>query len=307
MTMMFFFASLVCSISGIMGGVSTPAQAETLSMNAEPLRIVLSKIAPLEQWNASWSDRGPRVCWKLFRPNPQQAGSLLQVISSFHGHGQWYLADDCLEAVIGVGVFVGPPRGVSLPSMPSAARISETDAESDLAALANEIEKRLDLVNARPMSFSSTLLTKEGLQKSRGPYEDFKDGGQRIVYLITDPRPEVFETKKTDIMLHFEPMEDEMRAIFGDIVGVDLTRREFKTLTESEVEKISREFPMLWKISEYEMGAYFTAPEAGTLLQECAALDKVAVSPKSLRGLDKVCRIANWASKKNYGVFFDAL
>jgi hypothetical protein len=273
-------------------------------MNAEPLRIVLSKIAPLEQWNAAWSDRGPRICWKLFRPNPQQADSVMQVIGGFHGHGRWYLVGNCLQAVMGE-IALGMPRGSNFPSIPSAARISEADAASDLTALANELEKRLDLVNAQPMALSATLLTKEGLQKSRGPYEDFSEGGPRFVYLITDPRPEVLETKKTDIMLHFEPMEDEMRAIFGDIVGADLTRREFESLTESEVEKISREFPILWKISQYEMGAYLTPQEAEAFLRECVALDKIVVSPKAVRGLDKAYRIANWASKKQYGVFFD--
>jgi hypothetical protein len=215
---------------------------------------------------------------------------------------------NCLEAA-GVGVrlvFAGP--GVGLPSTGPATQISEPDAVSDLAALANELEKRLDLVSAQPMSFSTALLTKEGLQKSRGTFEDFEDAGPRIAYLVTDPGPSnVFEAKQTDIRLHFEPMEDEMTAIFGDIVGVDLTRREFETLTESEVEKISREFPVLWKISEYHMGAYLSPQEAGILFQECMALDKIVVSPKALRGMDKVYRIANWASKRHYGVLFDAL
>lgn len=92
-----------------------------------------------------------------------------------------------------------------------------------------------------------------------------------------------------------------MTAIFGDIVGADLTQRQGKTLTES------RGFPVLWKISDYEGGAYLSPQEVSILLKECAALDTVVVSSKALRGLDKVYRIANWASERRYGVFFDAL
>src|SRR5262249_31693630 len=187
MTIMLLFAALVCSISRMVGAASIPVEAESLNMNAEPLRIALSKIAPLEQWNASGSDRGPRICWRLFRPNPQQAASLMQIISSFHGHSQWYLVGDCLEPAR-AGMFVlARPRGSGLASTPPATRISEADAVSDLATLANEIEKRLDLVSAQPMSSSTALLRKEGLKRSRGPFEDFEDGGVRIAYLIPDP------------------------------------------------------------------------------------------------------------------------
>lgn len=307
MKIMLLFVTLICSISRMVGAASIPVEAKSLNMNAERFQIALSKIAPLEQWNASWSDRGPRICWKLFRPNPQQAASLMQIITSFHGHSQWYLVGDCLEAAR-AGIFVlAPPLEAGLASTPPATGISEADAVSDLAALANEIEKRLDLVSAQPMSFSTALLTKEGLQKSRGPFEDFEDGGVRIAYLITDPGSKVFEAKETDIRLHFEPTDDEMTAIFGDIVGVDLTQRQGKALTESEVEKISRGFPVLWKLSDYEGGAYLSPQEVSILLKECAALDTVVVSSKALRGLDKIYRIANWASEARYGVFFDAL
>ena len=202
---------------------------------------------------------------------------------------------------------MSPPSELASLRIPLAVQISEADASTDLAALANEIEKRLDLLGAQAMSFSEVLLTKEGMQKSHPSFQDFEERGQRIAYLIVNPAtPEVFEPKKTDIMLHFEPMDDEMTAIFGDIVGADLTQRTGTTLTESEAEKIARKFPILWKISEYYEDAYLNPREAETLLRECVALDETVSSPKALRGLDKVSRIARWAAENRYGVLFEA-
>jgi len=276
-----------------------------MKMNAERLRIALSKIAPLEQWDASWSDRGPRVCWKLFRPNPQEAARLLEIISSFQGHRRWHLVDYCLEP--GVGLLSPPGESAHFLAMPTVVQISDADAASDLAVLANEIEKRLDLVNVQPRSFSEALLTKEGLQKSRGPFEDFEDGGQRLVHLIVNPgAAEMFEPRETDIMLHFGPMYDEMTAISGDIVGTDLTRRDGQTLTEAEAARIERQFPVVSSISDYYEDAYLSPREAEALSKECVTLEKIISSPNAARGLDKLSRIANWAAKERYGVLFSA-
>jgi hypothetical protein len=276
-------------------------------MNTEPLMLALSKIAPLEQWNVSWSKSGPRVCWRFFRPNPQKVDGLWHTISSFEGDRRWHLVEDCLEAGTGL---VAVPAGFSLPASTvrgTKAEMSEAEATRDLAKLADEIEKQLGLHDAKPMSFSNALLTKEGLRQAPGPFEDFKDGGQRIVYLIVQPgASEVFEPTTADIQLHFEPMYDEMTAIFGDVVGTDLTLRDFGTLTVSEAAKIEREFPTLWKISDYYKDAYMSPGKAEALSRECAVLDEIVSSPRAVRGLDKLARIASWASTKHYGVLFSA-
>jgi hypothetical protein len=278
-----------------------------MRMNAETLKIALSKIAPLEQWNVSWSKAGPRVCWKLFRPNPQQLERLWPIISSFEGHNRWHLVDNCLEVGNGVlaapGTYTAPPLAEPTDGM----QVNEAEAARDLEILASEIEKRLDLHRAKPVPFSDALLTKKGLQKTHGPFEDFVDGGQRIAYLIVEPGGrEVFEPAKKDLMLHFEPSYDEMPAISGDIVGADLSKRPGGSLTEQEAEKIEREFPLFWKISEYHEDAYLSPQDAERLARECAALAQIVSSPRALRGLDKMARIANWAVTKHYGVLFSA-
>lgn len=275
-----------------------------MQINSEPLRIALSKIAPLEQWDVSQSKLRPKICWRLFRPNPKKLEALWPIINGFEGHTRWHLVDNCLAPGIGLVALPGttPPFGA-----PSAGiQVSEADASSDLAELASEIEKRLDLLDNKPMSFSKHLLTREGFRKSHGTFEDFVDGGQRLVYLIVDPsRSEVFGPTKADIMLHFEPMDHETTAIFGDILGIDLTQRDGHTMTEAEADKLMQAFPLFWNVSDYYEGGYLNPEEAGRLCQECFTIDQIVSSPRALRGVDKLMRIANWASQKHYGIFFD--
>jgi hypothetical protein len=279
-------------------------------MNAEPLRITLSKIAPLEQWDSSWTSFGPNVCWRHFRPRPQQLRELWRVIREFEGRARWHGVDNCLRAGIGVAMMPLLPGFPSLSFQPIPARspISEVQADEDLAALAIEIEKQLGLSDVAPMHFSDSLLTKEGLRKSHGPFEDFVDSGQRNVFLIFDPRDsEVFAATEADIMLHFEPTDDESTAICGDIVGADLTKRDFQSMTEQEAEGILRSFPFFWKVVDYHMGGYFNPEEVRNLHEECLALEQITSTPKAMRGIDKLKRIANWAFVKRYGVFFEPL
>lgn len=237
---------------------------------------------------------------------------MFQIIGNFHGHGQWHFVDNCLEVGAGLTAFPGEFATPSSIAPVGITPLSEADATSDLSALANEIEERLDLRAVEPKSFSEALLTREGLRKSWGAFEDFEDGGQRIAYLIVQPeawgstQPTSAEITKADIMLHFEPHLGEMTAILGDIVGSYLTLRNGGTLTEEEAEKIERHFPVFWKISEYYEDAYLSPQEAELLVQECMALDKVVSSAESLRGVDKLTRIARWASTSRYGVLLSA-
>ncbi len=151
------------------------------------------------------------------------------------------------------------------------------------------------------------MLSKEGLRRLRGQFEDFEERGQRVAYLIVDPGSlEVFEPTKADIMLHFEPLDDEITAIFDEILGADLTRGHGRALSDTEVEKIKMAFPIFWKISDYYEDAYLSPREAELLSQECAAMDKIVSGPRGIRGLDKLSRIAYWASSKNYGILFSA-
>lgn len=303
-----FLLCVPCILIGILGQ-SSKAKEMPLASD-ERLKAVLSKIAPLEQWNFSWSSDGaPRVCWKFFRPDPVQYADLIQIVKGFHGKANWDLVDGrCLEP--STGNTARAPfdfNQLPTPQLTHHISINRSDALSDLPNLADEIETRLNLARAEHLGFSEFLLTREGLRQSRGPFQDFEDGGQRVAYLIVEPTAsEVLEPKKTDIMLHFEPMGDEMTAIFVDIAGIDVTQKNSRALTEQEAENIEKRFPILWKLSEYYEDSYLSPQEAVVLSGECTALEKIIFAPKALRGLDKLSRIANWAAKKHYAVLFSA-
>jgi hypothetical protein len=298
-----------CVLCGILGPASVSAVPKDNPMNVEPLKVALSKIAPLETWDTGWSRSGPRICFELFRPDPQQDRALLQIVSSFVGFSRWHFIDDCLAPGAALTAF---PEGTTLLSSPTGVAVekqmTEAEINSDLAKMAVEIEQRLGLHDKVPKSFSQTLLTKEGLRQSHGPFEDFQDGGQRIVYLIVNPgSSQVFQATDADIMLHFEPEGDEMTAIFGDLLGTDLFRRDFHTMTEAEADRLQKTFPGLWSIEDYNMGAYLTPQQASLLYQECLKIGQSVTSPKAIRGIDKLTRIAYWASTKHYGIFFESL
>src|SRR5579859_4758784 len=284
-----------------------PSGPASTSMNSEPLRIALSKIAPLEQWDVSNSESESTVCWKLFRPDPEKLGQLGDILSSFEQNHHWYQINGCLK--MGIGRAVPPGLVVSSVAAPAAVSVpSQADPNVDLPKLAAEIEQQLGLQNVEPKHFSEALLTKEGLRQSHGPFEDFQDGGLRNVYLIVNPGPEeVFRATDTDILLHFEPKEDEMLSIFGDLLGTDLSLRKFHAMTEAEADRLQKGFPGLWTIADYNMGAYITPRQAELLEQECQKISRIVFSPKAIRGIDKLVRIAHWASVKHYGVFFDEL
>jgi hypothetical protein len=274
----------------------------------ERLKVVLSKIAPLEKWDSSSSANGPLVCWELFRPDPDLFVALSAVIRNFQGHSKWiWNYKNCLEPV-GDGAFVAPPMK-NLPSAPALApfTMSAEDASSDLRGLADAIENQLRLHDKKPVAFDPAMLTREGLRESRAPFQDFSEGGELTVFLIVNPTSvETREPAKSDKFLHFAPMDYEFTAIFNDILHTDLTLDHGRAMTESEVELIKKDYPTFWKIADYYQDSYVSPEEAQVLLHECAALDNKATSPAAMRGLDKLMRIAKWAVTKHYGVLFSA-
>jgi len=275
----------------------------------ERLKLVLSKIAPLESWTISWSDSGPKICWTLFRPNPELSYPLVHIVHEFQGHTKWVLmAGDCLQPVYG-RTFVSMPRYAGAPTVAAAiaSTLSEDDAESDLTALANMIETKLDLRDTQPHAFSEWLLTKDGLATTPDTFQDFDDRGELAVFLITDPlRDKVYDPSPEDIPLHFAPNDYELTAILEEIIGEDLRTSHGRPLTEAEKERIKAAFPILWEISDYYEDSYLSPQQAEVLYNECTGLNDSVRSTDALRGLDKLIRISRWASKEQYGVLFSA-
>lgn len=310
--MKFVIASLTvtCLVCGMLEHGFASAVPNDAQMRTEPLKLVLSKIAPLESWDPTISRFGPKICFRLFRPDPQQTKDLLRVIDDFEGLSRWHFVDGCLET--GVAYTAAPAEIARLSSSTGRGtapkQMTTEGVNRDLANLAAQIEQRLGLHDVEPKSFSEAMLTKEGLRQSHGAFQDFQDGGQRIVYLIVNPgSSQVFQATKADIMLHFEPKDDEMTSIFGDLLGTNLFVRDFQAMTEAEAVQLQKAFPEFWSIPDYHEGGYLTPEKASLLYQECLKISQIVFSPKAIRGIDKLTRIAYWASTKHYGIFFDEL
>lgn len=275
----------------------------------ERLKLVLSKIAPLESWSSSWSVDGPKICWTLFRPDPELSYPLVHIVHEFQGHTKWVLmAGDCLQPLYG-RTFVSMLHSAGPPSVIPATgfTLSEDDADSDLRALAHVIETKLGLTDAQPHPFSEWLFTKDGLATTPDTFQDFDDGGELAVFLVTDPlRDKVYDPAPEDIALHFAPHDYELTAILEEIIGEDLRTSHGRPLTEGEKECIKAAFPMFWEISDYYEDSYLSPQDAGVLYNECTSLNDSARSTEALRGLDKLIRISRWASKEQYGVLFSA-
>src|SRR5258708_1872195 len=87
------FITFACFLSSGIDGTAKHIEERRMNFDAEILKTVLSKIAPVEQWNASWPESGPKVCWELFRPTPEKHNGLLSIVLSFRGKTQWRFLD----------------------------------------------------------------------------------------------------------------------------------------------------------------------------------------------------------------------
>jgi hypothetical protein len=274
----------------------------------EHVRQALAKIAPLERWQASWERERPEICWQFFRPDFEHYATLIKTINQFQGRMNWTVVGNCLFPGFGKTV-VAPP----VMAVPNAGGIvmqkqtmDEKDVAADLTGLAQSIERMLRLADTKPFVFLPEMLTREGLRNSKGQFEDFLEGGELTVYLIVHPgSAEHFGTTKDDFFLHFAPFDNELTAIFDEILETDLAQDHGRAMTDQEIEHVKTKYPTFWKISDYYEGGYLSPAEAKRLLEECTALSEKAKSPASLRGLDKLIRIANWGASKGYGVYFE--
>jgi hypothetical protein len=301
-------STLFLSMLSLFAGThKKPLEATGMAPQAERLRLVFSKVAPLERWDSSLSHYGPKICFEFFRPDPTMSAALLDVINNFRGRMKW-TNTGCLEFEGGKSDF--PNDRAMIPAAPSAVLLPSPNPEEaweDVMALSDQIERQLRLADKKPQLFLPAMLTWEGLRQSHGPYQDFWDGGQLTVYLIVHPTAEeTVSPNKEDILLHFGPGNKEITAVFNEILGTDLTLGHGRSMTDEEIELIKKRFPVFWEMSDYDSNSYLSPDKARLLYDECEALHNVVSSPKALRGVEKLMRIGYWASTKRYGVFFEA-
>jgi hypothetical protein len=235
------------------------------------------------------------------------SAAVQDVIDGFRGNLKWINAG-CLEPQGNRNYF--PSDRTVIPTAPLLVPRPSPNPEKaweDVAALSDQIERQLHLVSKPPQPFSQALLTWEGLRQSRGPYQDFWEGGQLTVYLVVRPTAEgTISPQKEDLLLHFGPINNEITAIFNEILDTDLTLGHGRALTSEEIEQVKKRFPIFWEMSDFDSNSYLSPDDARVLHDECETLHNIVSSPKALRGVEKLMRIGYWASAKRYGVFFEA-
>jgi len=164
------------------------------------------------------------------------------------------------------------------------------------------LEKALGLQEKPPIDFDPRWLTVEGLRKSRGEFEDFIEPGSWTVFLARDPDTYA----KT-----YKPTSDADRLLSMGIAmfQVDVLFQELRARWEPVEGRETRQpvlpdYPLVSRIPDIASDAIYEPGEVSSLLTELRRAHEVVKDPKSIRGLDNLIRIANWAEKLNLGIYF---
>src|SRR5579859_628160 len=196
-----------------------PTSRDTLKDGAW-FPYVISKLAPLQWWSyqesisevkredyvSDWSyqlarqntSEFPRFCFSMFRPSYEAFTALLAAVKDYEGAVAWVMHDNC------IGAWKAKPTGHEMVRLPYAMSEEEIEkhnqslrqppdpafvemAVADIPLFCSYLEKRLGLTERDPQQFDVSWLTAEGLEHSKGTFEDFMEPGEWSVFLARDP------------------------------------------------------------------------------------------------------------------------
>jgi hypothetical protein len=296
----------------------------------------MSKIAPLESWgfaastadldrsdyssDTSFQNSGrdistfPRFCFRFFRPTPLVFAAFLRAIDSQPGPVYWQLTGDCLAAYPQKLTFMAPintdedmqtvlKKFEELQRNPPKANPEFVGkAIADIPRFCGYVEDRLGLKNKDPQQFDPQWLTKEGLSQHPGEDEDFWDPGSWSVILTCDPETRVKPGPTPPSLLQqlsFGISSQETSVVLEELgVNWDVYGQ-----TQS-MGKVSSEYPQISKLIDDMNDVVYSPDEAEALLAECLRAREVVKRPESIRGLDKLTRIARGAKRSKLGIRF---
>ncbi|MGZ4816010.1 MAG: hypothetical protein ACXVZV_11415 [Terriglobales bacterium] len=305
---------------------------------------VISKLAPLQTWTFEASPSAikrenyssdssfqmslhntwdfPRFCFKLFRPKPEVLAALLNSASSSQDGVFWQYHDNCISAYASqpgyIGFAQGTGSGAQETSMEETLkRFEELDrnppkadpefvkkAMATIPQFCQQLEKRLDVTNKDPQQFDLQWLSKEGLRKHPPEPEDFFEPGSWQVVLAREPAriaQQVSNTSPSNQYLSFGITGSESTSILEEL-GVNWER-----YSESgDMGAATSEYPQLTRFVDTMADIVFSPDEAEALLGECLRAREKVVRPESIRGLDKLFRIASRAENQKLGIYFAA-
>ena len=172
-------------------------------------------------------------------------------------------------------------------------------AMADIPSFCEYVEKTLGLEEKIPVDFNPRWLTREGLEQSRGEFEEFIEPGDWPVFLARDPKVYAKTGKETSQM--------DRRLSLG--IGMSEQGRLFKELgarweRDRESQPLLPDYPLLSRLDDITSDAFYEPDEINSLLAEYNRAEQVVKDPRSIRGLDKLIRIAKWAQKLKLGIYF---
>jgi hypothetical protein len=306
-----------------------PKNRKSLS-NSDWFPFVIGKIAPMEWWHfaASLSDvrredyptelrfnlakqntwEFPRFCFYFFRPKPDVYAELLSVVDRYKGDVVWFVHDSCIGAFSSRPGFYTPSLSADTEALRHAiVNPPKPDPEFVKRALADipnfcmYLEVALGLTDKSPVDFDPEWLTKDGLARSREPFEDFLEAGPWSAILT--PNPASFDvtlrpSSPEDQVLSFSVGMSEHDALFREL-GAD-----WEKFQQNDSLPILPTYPLLSRLNDFYGDAAYQPAEIDALLAECMRAEQIASDPRAIRGLDKLVRIARWAQKTNRGIYF---
>lgn len=290
---------------------------------------VISKIAPLESWAfvASMGDvkleyyssdfsyqlarqntwEFPRFCFSMFRPRVEDWIALYKAVNQYEGGTAWLMHDGCIAAIAAKG-FTGYAPILSEEGMkaleeairnpPKADPEFVKKAMADIPNFCGYLEKRLGLTDKAPVDFDPRWLTREGLAESRGELDDFFEPGDWSVFLARDPVlfAKTSRTSPADRALRFGIGMLEHGELFTEL-GAEWKDRD-------QQQPALTQYPLLSRLGDITSNATYAPDEVDSFLAELLRAQQVVRDPKSIRGLDKLIRIAKWAQKFQLGIYF---
>jgi hypothetical protein len=296
---------------------------------------VIGKLAPLQWWSYQESisdvkredyvsdgsyqlDRQntwefPRFCFSMFRPSYEAFTALMKAVEDYEGAVAWVMHDDC------IGAWKAKPTGHGIVRLPYAMSEEEIEkhnqslrqapdqafvekAVADIPLFCSYLEKRLGLTERDPQQFDASWLTAEGLEHSKGTFEDFMEPGEWSVFLAWDPDTYAKTSKPTS------PVDRGVGLSFGMFQGEELFREleaDWNSNNEGPSESATvPAFPLLSRLTDVTSDATYQPSEVAQLLSEILRAQQIAKNPGSIRALDNLLRVARWAAKLNVGVYF---
>jgi hypothetical protein len=301
---------------------------------------VFSKLAPLEWWNfvssldqikradyhSDWAyglakqdtRNFPRFCFSFFRASPKLLANLQPVFDKYKGDVAWLLEGDCIIPIAGNSdlrlamlpeyVSSGNPEDIRIIAEEMAKHPPQPDAEfvkkatADLPRFCAWLEDRLDLRDKPPLLFDPHWLTREGLAAVPGRFEDFAEPGAWTAVLTRDPQSYADTrgvTSGKQIFLGFGLGMFEQEALFDEL-GADWEGFQAR----GRQGPVLPRYPLLSRLDDNTEDAFYPPEDIDSFLVECVRAQEQVKNPQSVRGLDKLIRIARWAQKLKLGIYF---